>query len=151
MYRVFNEAGDERILRGLDRAATATLEKLLGESFFEALVAGGQVVPTKLLDRASPDAKHVLAAGWSAVVEHDPVDFVTWPYEWPFSMLKDAALLQLQLLETAAKNGWLLKDAHAVQCAMGRHRGQCSLTYRRSFLGRLATTGGVIGSSALLF
>ena len=105
------EAGDERILRGLDRAATATLEKLLGESFFEALVAGGQVVPTKLLDRASPDAKHVLAAGWSAVVEHDPVDFVTWPYEWPFSMLKDAALLQLHLLETAAKNGWLLKDA----------------------------------------
>ncbi len=111
VYRVCSEAGDERILRGLDQAAAATLEKLLSEPFFAALVAGGQVVPTRLLDRASPDAKHVLAAGWSAVAEHKPVDFVTWPYEWPFSMLKDAALLQLHLLETGARNGWLLKDA----------------------------------------
>ena len=44
-------------------------------------------------------------------MEHEAVDFVTWPYEWPFSMLKDAALLQLQVLEAGARNGWLLKDA----------------------------------------
>ena len=33
----------------------------------------------------------------------------------------------------------------------GPARGQCSLIYRHSFLGRLATTGGGIASSALLF
>ncbi len=85
--------------------------KLLAEPFFQELVDGGQVVATRLLHQEHPNARHVMEEGWSAAVEHEAVDFVTWPYEWPFSMLKDAALLQLQVLETGARNGWLLKDA----------------------------------------
>ena len=49
--------------------------------------------------------------GWVAAVEHEPLEFITWPYEWSFSMLKDAALLQLRLLDTAVRNDWILKDA----------------------------------------
>ena len=49
VYRVSSEAGDARILRGLDQATAATLGKLLSEPFFAALVAGGQVVPTRPL------------------------------------------------------------------------------------------------------
>ena len=111
VYRVVLDTRDERILRGLNHAATRIIEKLIAEPFFEELVASGQVVTTKLLDPEAPDARRVREDRWHAVAEHDAVDFVTWPYEWPFSMLKDAALLHLRLLETSVRNGWILKDA----------------------------------------
>lgn len=111
VYRVVREAGGERIVRGLSRDAAGTLEQLLAEPFFRKLAAGGEVVRTRLLDPEAPAARDVLREGWSAAAEHEPVDFVTWPYEWPFSMLQDAASLQLRVLRTAAANGWLLKDA----------------------------------------
>ncbi len=48
---------------------------------------------------------------WTSRHLREPLEFITWPYEWPFSMLKDAGLLQLRLLDTAVRNGWILKDA----------------------------------------
>ena len=36
---------------------------------------------------------------------------VSYPYEWPFGMLKDAALLELDLLLAALDEGLVLKDA----------------------------------------
>ncbi len=111
VYRVVGDTGDERIVRGLNRSAAGIVEKLLAEPFFRELAAAGRVVPTRFIEPESPNARRVMTDGWSAAVEHEPVDFVTWPYEWSFSMLRDAALLQLHVLETGARNGWLLKDA----------------------------------------
>ena len=45
------------------------------------------------------------------VLRHERIPFVSYPYEWPFSMLKDAALLQLDLLEASLNEGLTLKDA----------------------------------------
>lgn len=45
------------------------------------------------------------------MLEHAVIPFVSYPYEWTFSMLKDAALLQLHILEQSLENGWTLKDA----------------------------------------
>ena len=36
---------------------------------------------------------------------------ITYPYEWTFGMLRDAALLQLDLVEAAILEGMTLKDA----------------------------------------
>jgi len=41
------------------------------------------------------------------------VDFISYPYEWAFSMLKDAALTTLRIQKTALEHGMLLKDASA--------------------------------------
>lgn len=41
----------------------------------------------------------------------EKVDFVSYPYEWSFDMLKDAALLTLQLLKESLPFGLILKDA----------------------------------------
>ena len=46
-----------------------------------------------------------------ALLEHERVPFVSYPYEWTFSMLRDAALLQLELLLRALEEGLTLKDA----------------------------------------
>ena len=112
VYRIVaGESGRARIVRGLGRAADATMKRLLAEPFFRELVAAGSVVKTAPLDREAVAALGLDEEGWCAAMEHEPVDFVTYPYEWPFSMLRDAALLQLRLLKTSAENGWILKDA----------------------------------------
>ena len=100
-----------RVVRGLTAPAAATVESLLAEPFFSRLLADGDVVNTRFLSSDDPVAVDVVARGWASAVEHDAVDFLTWPYEWPFAMLKDAALLQLHLLATCVRAGWLLKDA----------------------------------------
>jgi ribosomal protein L11 methylase PrmA len=45
------------------------------------------------------------------VVEHQRVPFVSYAYEWSFEMLKDAALLHLELLERCLRHDLVLKDA----------------------------------------
>ena len=109
---VFEDSGGERrVVRGLTAASATTVEKLLAETFFQQMHDDGDVAHTRF---ASPDdevAAAVMEHGWASAVEHVPVEFLTWPYEWPFSMLQDAALLQLRLLATAVESGWMLKDA----------------------------------------
>ena len=45
------------------------------------------------------------------MLRHERIPFVSYPYEWPFGMLKDAALLELELLEAALAEDLLVKDA----------------------------------------
>jgi ribosomal protein L11 methylase PrmA len=45
------------------------------------------------------------------VIEPEQIDFITYPSEWTFGMLKDAALLTLHIQLTALKYGMILKDA----------------------------------------
>ncbi len=111
VYRVEDASGRPRVLRGLSARTAPTIERLLSEPFFEHLVADGHVAKTASLDADDPLLSSVTREGWTAAVEHEPIPFETWPYEWPFTMLKDAALLQLELLTASIDNGWILKDA----------------------------------------
>ena len=99
------------MVRGLTDEAASTIERLLSEPFFRSLVAAGDVVETTSLSLEDSATSRMTEMGWASAVEHEPVEFVTWPYEWPFSMLKDAALLQLRLLDASVRNGWMVKDA----------------------------------------
>ena len=56
-------------------------------------------------------AADLLAAGAAGALRHERVPFVTYPYEWPFSMLRDAALLQLELNRRSLRADLALKDA----------------------------------------
>ncbi|MGH8957152.1 MAG: methyltransferase, partial [Acidimicrobiia bacterium] len=51
------------------------------------------------------------SANDEALLRHERVPFWTYPYEWSFGMLKAAALLQLELIESALERGLTLKDA----------------------------------------
>ena len=63
----------------------------------------------------------------------EPLEFVTHPYEWSFGMLKDAALLTLDLATEARKRGLVLKDATAfnVQFQGGKPVHIDSLSFER--------------------
>jgi len=47
------------------------------------------------------------------VIQPEPIPFISYPYEWSFSQLKDAALATLEIQKTAFKYGMTLKDSSA--------------------------------------
>jgi ribosomal protein L11 methylase PrmA len=59
------------------------------------------------------DLPELTAGPAAGVLKHERIPFVSYPYEWPFSMLKDAALLQLDLGRRALQYDLTLKDASA--------------------------------------
>lgn len=48
-----------------------------------------------------------------AVLHHPVFPFISYPYEWPFELLKEAALLQLQLMQEGLEHNIILNDASA--------------------------------------
>jgi ribosomal protein L11 methylase PrmA len=106
--RVFYRNG--AVLRGLTKQAVKDWEALSSTAFFRRSMAEGKLVSTEQVDTNSlPDAAH--RGEWVAVLKHQPVPFISYPYEWSFSMLKDAAILQLDLLLAALQEHMILKDA----------------------------------------
>ena len=57
------------------------------------------------------EARAIVDGRWAGLLRHERIPFVSYPYEWPFGMLKDAALLQLELLLAALDEGLVMKDA----------------------------------------
>ncbi len=103
----------EAVVRGVGEDALEHWKKIAKEPFFQNLLKRGEVIQTSLLDNATNPATAVIKEGWAGVLDHSRIPFVTYPYEWTFGMLKDAALLHLDILEQAFESGWALKDATA--------------------------------------
>jgi hypothetical protein len=93
---------------------------------FEALAATGLLDDERVVgtERAEDVAslRGLLVHEPAAVLRHERIPFVSYPYEWPFSMLKDAALVQLDLLLAALEKDLVLKDStpYNVQFKGGR-------------------------------
>jgi ribosomal protein L11 methylase PrmA len=51
------------------------------------------------------------SADWYKTLIPDQLPFISYPYEWSFDELKDAALLTLRIMKIAVKHGMILKDA----------------------------------------
>lgn len=101
---LYGEGG--RVLRALSVEGAAAWQELADSRLLLRLTDQGRVVGT----RVAPD----LAALDSAVVlEHDRVPFVSYPFEWTFGMLRDAAVLHLEVLLEALRSGMTTKDGTA--------------------------------------
>lgn len=62
------------------------------------------------------------AAGHYCTLKPEQIGFVSYPYEWSFDMLKDAALLTLRLVKEAVAHKMILKDA--TPCNIQWHKGK---------------------------
>ena len=113
--RVFY-AGDE-VYRALSPDGLADFEALHAT----ALLDDERVVRTELAADVSA-LQGLLVHEPAAVLRHERIPFVSYPYEWTFSMLKDAALVQLDLLLAALGHDLVLKDStpYNVQFKGGR-------------------------------
>ena len=106
--RVFTTDG--RILRLLSEQGLADWRALSSSPLFAELVSEGKLVGTREADDL-PAPRDGLYRGVAAVLEHDVIPVVSYPYEWTFGMLRDAALLQLELVRRALGAGMILKDS----------------------------------------
>ena len=93
----------DRVIRVLDQRGLNAWKALADSRFFANAVADGHLIAAT--DLADPPE------GGAGALEHPRVPLITYPYEWTFSMLKDAALLQLDLLAKALDDGLTIKDA----------------------------------------
>ena len=86
-----------------------------GLSDFEALAATGLLDDPRLIGTRRADdvsaLRGLLVHEPAGVLRHERIPFVSYPYEWTFSMLKDAALVQLDLLLAALEHDLVLKDS----------------------------------------
>ena len=105
----------DKVIRLLDERGVQGWRALSGTEFFRNAVADGRLIESVEVD--PPD-------GSAGALIHPRLGLITYPYEWTFSMLRDAALLQLDLLEEALSAGLTIKDAtpYNIQFVDGRPR-----------------------------
>ena len=92
-------------------------EHLMRSGLYKALVEAQQLIPHEDLGRDV-----AFASDAHTVLKPESIPFISYPYEWCFSQLKDAALLTLQIQRTALDHEMSLKDcsAYNVQFRAGR-------------------------------
>lgn len=105
--RVFVEG--DRVLRAVYPPSAGDYRAFRDSALFADLVDRKQLLPATEIDPSSSPA----GAGAELLLEHPKLPFVSYPYEWPFALLKRAALLQLDLLLEALEHGFTLTDATA--------------------------------------
>jgi ribosomal protein L11 methylase PrmA len=101
---------DDRIFRTVMPLAAADYETTRRTGILEELMAEGLVVHERPVSRELLGAA---AAQASYVVEHPKLPFISYPYEWSFHALKDAALLHLDVHLRCLERGVTLSDASA--------------------------------------
>ncbi|MDQ4145539.1 MAG: methyltransferase [Actinomycetota bacterium] len=112
--RVFHNGG--RILRTLRGQAADDWSRLASSELLRRLIDRGALIPTREVrtgELAAGDRPVAEGDAWSLLLEHERVPFVSYPYEWSFSMLQDAAALHLEVLLEALSEGMTLKDGSA--------------------------------------
>ncbi len=114
------------LYRQVNRSYAQDFELLKSSGLYDLLVEKGLLIPHRevSLDLArTKDAVRIL--------QPEPVPFISYPYEWCFSQLKDAALTTLRIQRLALKRGMCLKDASAYNIQF--HEGRPVLIDTLSF------------------
>ena len=96
------------LYRQVNRVFRDEFEAVTASGLYDELAGSRLMVPHRL---ASLD---LAASGEAvAVLEPEPIPFISYPYEWSFGQLRDAGLLTLELQERALVRGLTLRDASA--------------------------------------
>ena len=103
---VFQRNG--QLLRQINQCYREDFEALNQSGLYSALVDSGRLVSHEPIDAPFEDP----TVGWK-VIRPRKIDFISYPYEWSFSQLRDAALLTLAIQKQAMEHGLSLKDATA--------------------------------------
>src|SRR5687768_2666349 len=108
---------DGTLYRQVNRSFQQHFEAFLASGLYDELAREGLLVPHEQVGlelAATQDAY--------AVLRPQRVAFVSYPYEWSFGQLQDAASLTLEIQQRALERGFTLRDSSAynVQFQNGR-------------------------------
>jgi 2-polyprenyl-3-methyl-5-hydroxy-6-metoxy-1,4-benzoquinol methylase len=96
------------LYRQINQIYAADYARLIESGLYAKLSKAGQIVTHKEveMEAAAPEVAF-------KVIQPERVPFISYPYEWSFGQLKDAALTTLSIQKRALKYGMSLKDASA--------------------------------------
>ncbi len=106
---------DNRIFRGCKRGAEESMRLFLQSPFFKEN-NGRDIVKTREIKKEEIIEQGLdsnLANQYALWLEHERINFLSYPYEWSFNQLKRAACFHLALQLRAIKSGFQLRDASA--------------------------------------
>jgi hypothetical protein len=99
---------DDTLYRQVNTAFGKQFEAFITSGLYDELTRAGLLVPHTQVGielSATADAY--------AVLRPERIPFISYPYEWSFGQLQDAALLTLELQERALSRGFTLRDSSA--------------------------------------
>ena len=114
------------LYRQINKIYMNNYELLMSSNLYQNLIDCGLLIPHREIDLKNlndPEAYKYL--------QPDPISFISYPYEWSFSQLKDAALATLSIQKASLKYGMSLKDANAYNIQF--HKGKPVLIDTLSF------------------
>ncbi|MFC2162428.1 SAM-dependent methyltransferase [Candidatus Altiarchaeota archaeon] len=99
---------DGMLFRQVNKSYQGDYSLLMDSGLYEELTCRGLLIPHEEVDAEPLDPViHY------KTIRPEPLSFISYPYEWCFSQLKDAALATLELMKAALAHGMVLKDASA--------------------------------------
>lgn len=104
--RVFSSGG--RVLRAIHESGAQSYEAFRDSGLLERLIDDRKLVASSEVEPALEGLGHA-----PFVLEHPRLPFVSYPYEWCFSLHRSAALHHLDLQLEALEAGFTLSDATA--------------------------------------
>lgn len=96
---------NSRVLRKIYPESEKLVKGLMDSGLIQELIKKGLLISTKYCNDLYMDGCNIL-------LEHKKVEHVTYPSEWTFHMLKDAANLVLEINKIAIRYGYELRDPH---------------------------------------
>ncbi len=103
---VFSIGG--KVYRQINNSYRQEYEKLIDSGLYDELTEKKLIVPHVETDEVEPLTKDAFK-----IIKPEQLPFISYPYEWSFSQLKDAALTTLEIQQIALDYGMSLKDASA--------------------------------------
>ena len=106
---------DDAVYRQVNRSYQADYERLMSSGLYDSLTRNGRLLPHAETDLVGTDD-----GAWK-VIRPSQLSFISYPYEWCFSQLKEAALLTLDIQRECMDKGMSLKDATPFNVTFNLH------------------------------
>jgi SAM-dependent methyltransferase len=100
---VFTKGG--QIFRRINSSYLDTYYRLKASNLFDELIRKQLLIDHKEIEKVGGNDPHI-------IIKPHMIQFISYPYEWSFSQLKEAALTTLEIQRMAILRGFTLKDAH---------------------------------------
>jgi len=97
---------DGNIYRQVNQYYASQYQHLMQSGLYKKLVAAKQLIAHQEVTENLTHTGH-----WYITLQPEPINYISYPYEWCFEQLKDAAMLTLSLLRTSIDHSMILKDA----------------------------------------
>lgn len=102
-----------RVFRTLSKAAFDLMSNAHETGMIERMTNKARLWPSELLPEANTPPELMNMSESNRLLEHPVLPFISYPYEWPFSLLKEAAITHLDLHLAALEEGYNLVDGSA--------------------------------------